>query len=238
MDAQIGAESWDSLPPVLTVGRISKLLGIPEQEVFARLRDGAIIFYQIGVHRIVFRDELRAHIEGRSPAYDLLAGLSDPVTSDEIERLFGYRRGLITDWFRRGVLPGRKPGQSWEVPKDELCEFFDRVSNRRPEPSRAIIPGSDEEALIMAAVELMNPARINIIRAISPIENGAYYSDIVESSGVPTGSIRYHLMALEEIGVLTGDIPVDKRHGRAVRYSVDIARLGQILGQTFTYILS
>lgn len=238
MATQLETVDWESLPPVLTVSYLSELMGITEREVFAQLREGTIIFYQVSVHRIVFRDELRAHIEGHSPAFDLLAGLSDPVTSDEIERLFGYRRGLITDWFRRGVLPGRKPGQLWEVPKGELRDFFDRVSNRRPAPSRTIVRGSDEEAFIAAAVELMNPARINIIRVISPIENGAYYSDIAELSGVPTGSIRYHLMALEEIGVLRGDIPIDKRHGRAVRYSVDIARVGAILGQTFTFLLS
>lgn len=238
MAAHLDTVDWGTLPAVLTVTHLSELLGISEREVFAQFRDGAIVFYQIGVHRIVFRDEFRASIEGHSPAFDLLAGLSDPVTSDEIERLFGYRRGLITDWFRRGVLPGRKAGQLWEVPRDELREFFDRVSNRRPAPSRVIVPGSDEEALIAAAAELVNLARINIIRVVAPIEGGAYHSDIVEASGVPTGSIRYHLTALEEIGVLRGDIPADKRHGRAVRYSVDMARVGEILGQTFTYILS
>lgn len=50
--------------------------------------------------------------------------------------------------------------------------------------------------------------------------------------------MRHHLTALQEIGVVLSDIPEEKRHGRAVRYSVDVARLGDIFGREFAYALS
>ena len=58
----------------------------------------------------------------------------------------------------------------------------------------------------------------------------AFVDDILEGTAIPRGSLGQHLRALEGIGVLCLDLPDNKRHGRAVRYSVDEVRTVELVG--------
>lgn len=231
---------WAALPGVLDVDELVRLLGISDQGVWARMRKGTVPAYRVAKFWIVFRDELRAHLEGSTYRVNVLEGYPDVLDADDVGRLFHRSRPTIVDWFAKTHLPGTKDGRFWVVRRKTLRLFLDERSNQpKPVPSRNLVPGSVDEALVDAAHALTIPARIDIIRAVTPYGDvGAYLSDIVDATTVPVGSMRHHLTALQEIGVVRSDIPEEKRHGRAVRYSVDVARLGDIFGRVFAYVLS
>lgn len=229
---------WAALPAVLDVDQLVQLLGISDQGVWARMRKGTIPTYRIAKYHIVFRDELRAHLEGATDRVNVLEGYPDVLDADDVGRLFGRPRNIIVDWFAKKLLPGTKNGRFWVIRRNTLRLFLNERSNQ-PQPSRALVPGSEEEILVEAAHALTIPARIDIIRALTPYGvAGAYLSDIIDATNVPVGSLRHHLTALEQLGVIRADIPEEKRHGRAVRYSVDVTRLGDIFGRVFAYALS
>jgi hypothetical protein len=240
MGEKITEVQWAALPSVLDIALLAQLFEMSEQGVWARIRKGKIPAYWIANQHIVFRDELRASIETPATRVDVLASYPDILDADDAHRLFERPRITMVEWFAHKRLPGSKDGRSWVVRKRTLRLFLNERSNQpQPQPSRALVPGSEEEELVNAAHALTVPARIDIIRALTPYgDTGAYLSDIIDATNIPVGSMRYHLTALEQFGVIRGDIPEEQRHGRAVRYCVDLTKLGDIFGRVFAYTLS
>lgn len=68
---------WAALPAVLDVDQLVPLLGISDQGVWARMRRGTIPAYRIAKYHIVFRDELRAHLDGANDRVNVLEGYPD-----------------------------------------------------------------------------------------------------------------------------------------------------------------
>lgn len=162
MGENVTDRQWAALPAVLDVEQLVPLLGISDQGVWARMRRGTIPAYRIAKYHIVFRDELRAHLDGANDRVNVLEGYPDILDADDVGRLFGRSRTTIVDWFAKKHLPGIKDGRFWVVRRKTLRAFLDERSNQpKPLPTRNLVPGSDEEALVDAAHALTTPARID-----------------------------------------------------------------------------
>ncbi len=92
---------------------------------------------------------------------------------------------------------------------------------------------SDVEA---AVTTFGNRGRNEIVRflvAHGPASRG----DIVEAVSPGEPSVAKHLLALEETGVVRADVEPGRRHGRSPRYSVDQARIKELLAAHLGYLL-
>jgi DNA-binding transcriptional ArsR family regulator len=59
----------------------------------------------------------------------------------------------------------------------------------------------------------------------------SYYGQIREDMDQANSSLARHLGDLEAHGIIRGDIPAERRRGRAVRYHVDVDRVEWALSQ-------
>lgn len=50
-------------------------------------------------------------------------------------------------------------------------------------------------------------------------------TEITHRTGVPSHTVYAHLQSLETLGVISGDMEGDQRHGRTVHYSADRTQL-------------
>lgn len=66
----------------------------------------------------------------------------------------------------------------------------------------------------------------------------ANLGDILESLGFKESTTQKHLVELEELGVISGDIPMGRRRGRSVNYSLNADRIKQILEAHMAYLLT
>jgi DNA-binding MarR family transcriptional regulator len=48
----------------------------------------------------------------------------------------------------------------------------------------------------------------------------SFYGQIQEATEIPTASVTRYLQDLEANGIIAGDLPLDARRGRSVRYTV------------------
>jgi excisionase family DNA binding protein len=240
MREKISEVQWAALPKVLDAAIIAQLLGMSNQGVLARLSKGTIPAYRIGRYYVVFRDEFRAFLEDPGTKVDVLEDYPETLNTGDVHRLFERPRTVITEWFANKLLPGQKDGHYWVVRKRTLRAFLDKRSNQsKPLPTRLLVPGGDDEALVNAAHALTTPARIDIIRVLTSYgDAGARLSDILDATNAPAGSVRHHLRTLEELGVVSSGSSEPEPHGPVVHYSVNLAKLGDIFGRVFAYALS
>lgn len=91
---------------------------------------------------------------------------------------------------------------------------------------------------VEAAIETFgNRGRNEIIRFLEgtgPVPRG----DIVEAVSASEASVAQHLIALEKTGAIVVDIVPGRRHGRSPRYSVDEARIKELLDAQQGYLLN
>lgn len=91
---------------------------------------------------------------------------------------------------------------------------------------------------VEAAMEAFgNRGRSEIIRYLEgsgPVPRG----DIVEAVSASEASVAQHLIALEKTGAIIVDIVQGRRHGRSPRYTLDEARIKELLGAQQDYLLN
>lgn len=70
--------------------------------------------------------------------------------------------------------------------------------------------------------------RMAVVRHLRK-QPGDYFGAIQRSTKIATGSLGKHLRDLEAAGIIVGDLPLEQRKGRTVRYRVDDKRLRAII---------
>jgi len=75
-----------------------------------------------------------------------------------------------------------------------------------------------------------SPQYRRIIRFLIDHPN-SYKGQIQEGTGVATSSLGRHLAELESTGVIVGDVRGEDRRGYAVRYTVDVPHVEQLVDQ-------
>lgn len=112
-------------------------------------------------------------------------------------------------------------------------------SSRRPtlqeDPS---VPDPHSPAARLDALSTLarSPQYRTVIRFLVEHPN-SYKGQIQEGTGLPPSSLGRHLAELEARGVITGDVAGKDRRGYAVRYTVDVAYVDQLVTQLRTELL-
>lgn len=80
-----------------------------------------------------------------------------------------------------------------------------------------------------------NRARCEIVRTLAQ-RGPLTASALAESVGVVRSRVHVHIAALEEEGLITGDVPVSVRAGRTVRWAVNLAVVERALAVFKNYL--
>lgn len=84
-------------------------------------------------------------------------------------------------------------------------------------------PGMPQE--VVTAIETIgNRARTEILRLLAT-EGALSAGELAERLGATKSGVHHHLSALEADGLVSGDLPTDRRPGRVVRWCVNRARV-------------
>ena len=63
-------------------------------------------------------------------------------------------------------------------------------------------------------------------------------SEIVKGTEMANPTLGTHLVELERIGVISGDLSPDMRRGRTVRYGVEVKKISELMTAAQIYIFS
>jgi len=138
---------WSDLPATLTTAALARALGINEDTTLRRLRDGRLPGYRLtSASWLVFRDEVRAHLEASSNRAP--HGVSTPDVLDEYPDVLGYRdlmrvlgksKPTVYSWLQSGTIPAYFLDGRWLVYRHELRVALDEVRNcPREAPARQL----------------------------------------------------------------------------------------------------
>lgn len=94
-----------------------------------------------------------------------------------------------------------------------------RVIRRHSKKALSLTDPSNLTPSLDALASLAKLPAAKIVRYLVEHPN-SYYGQIQEATEIPTASVTRYLQDLEANGIITGDLPVDARRGRSVRYSV------------------
>ncbi|WP_308796294.1 helix-turn-helix domain-containing protein [Agromyces silvae] len=128
---------WASLPATLTTASLARTLRINEDTTLRRLAEGRIPGYRLTSSSwLVFRDELRAHLNACSnrlprhtAAPDVLAEYADVLGYRDLMLLLGKSKPTIYAWLQAGTIPGYFLDGRWLVYRHELRAALDEVRN-------------------------------------------------------------------------------------------------------------
>lgn len=91
------------------------------------------------------------------------------------------------------------------------------------------------------AVDTMNsPARSEILRALlhhPPLTRTELEAKLAGKQGVRGSMIRNHLLAMEQEGTVTCDVPREQRHGRVARWTTTPERVQAVINTVHAYLL-
>jgi ArsR family transcriptional regulator len=107
-------------------------------------------------------------------------------------------------------------------------------------PMPKLVRPQDQSADVDAAISAFgNRARSTIVRYLaSRGDVGALRADIAEDTQMAIPTLSKHLRALEELGVIQGNIEPDHRRGRSVAYRANKERIQQLLAAHQDYMLN
>ncbi len=91
-----------------------------------------------------------------------------------------------------------------------------------------VVDAGLSEQLVEVAAVFGTTTRLGILgylRKNGPAQTGTIAKDL----NVSRTTVAAALVALEELGVIIGDSPMDQRHGKRVMYSADAARIDALL---------
>lgn len=96
-------------------------------------------------------------------------------------------------------------------------------------------PGQPKE--VTTAIKIMgNEARTEILRRLV-LEGPLTVPELAAAVGSSTMSAYRHVLALEEAGLVTGDLPVGERAGRTVSWSVDVDAVRRVPHTWLSHVL-
>jgi DNA-binding transcriptional ArsR family regulator len=100
------------------------------------------------------------------------------------------------------------------------------------------VPDSPDATAGLDALSTLarSPQYRKVIRFLVDHPN-SYKGQIQEGTGLPPSSLGRHLSELEDRRVIVGDVAGEDRRGYAVRYTVDIAYVDQLVTQLRTELL-
>jgi ArsR family transcriptional regulator len=103
-----------------------------------------------------------------------------------------------------------------------------------------LVRPEDQPADVDAAISAFgNRARSTILRYLtSRGDRGALRADIAEDTHMAIPTLSKHLRALEDLGVVHGNIDPDHRRGRSVAYRANTQRIQQLLAAHQDYMLN
>jgi len=118
---------------------------------------------------------------------------------------------------------------------DVAAPSSSRLSTLQEEPS---VPDSQDMTAGLDALSTLarSPQYRKVIRFLVDNPN-SYKGQIQEGTGLPPSSLGRHLSELEDRRVITGDVSGADRRGYAVRYTVDVAYVDQLVTQLRTELL-
>lgn len=130
-------EFWANLPATLTTAALARTLRINEDTTLRRLGEGRLPGYRLTTSSwLVFRDELRAHLNASSnrlpqltAAPDVLDDYADVLGYRDLMRLLGKSKPTIYAWLQAGTIPGYFLDGRWLVYRHELRAALDDVRN-------------------------------------------------------------------------------------------------------------
>lgn len=94
-----------------------------------------------------------------------------------------------------------------------------RVTRRHSKKALSLTDPTDLTPSLDALASLAKLPAAKIVRYLVEHPN-SYYGQIQEATEIPTASVTRYLLDLEANGIVAGDLPLDGRRGRSVRYSV------------------
>jgi len=86
------------------------------------------------------------------------------------------------------------------------------------------VPATHDEDIDALGQIARSADRTAVVRHLST-HPGDYFGAIHKATGISVGSLGKHLRDLEAAGIIVGDLPLEQRKGRTVRYHVDDKRL-------------
>lgn len=82
-----------------------------------------------------------------------------------------------------------------------------------------------------------NRARMTIIKYLQ--QNGpSLRLHIAEGTDMANPTLGHHLVELERIGVISGDLPMEERRGRTVRYNVEVKKIAELMQAAQHYLFA
>lgn len=101
-----------------------------------------------------------------------------------------------------------------------------------------LVRPADQPAELETAIAVYgNRARLAILRYLAH-HGPALRADIAEATGTVTPTLGAHLVELEKAGAVNVDLPVEKRRGRAVYYTIDPHTLRHLLSVMQGYVFA
>lgn len=102
---------------------------------------------------------------------------------------------------------------------------------------KLVRPADQPEQLEHFIAVFGNRARMSVVRFLE--KNGpSLRVDIAEATGIANPTLGNHLAELERIGVVEADLPVERRRGRTIRYSVSEKALRSLMSAPEAYIFN
>lgn len=101
-----------------------------------------------------------------------------------------------------------------------------------------LVQPSDQPPLLDDYISVFgNRARMAIIKYLQ--QNGSSLrAHIAEGTDLANPTLGHHLVELERIGAITGDLPMDERRGRTVRYDVNVKKIAELMQAAQHYIFA
>jgi len=102
--------------------------------------------------------------------------------------------------------------------------------------SPRLVPVPQGDGVLTLVKTLGDPVNVEIVRFLASIDAAAF-GDIMSSTKFARATLAKHLRALQDIGVVVGDLPGEQRAGRHVRYSLNRAGVEEITRRHLNYML-
>lgn len=87
----------------------------------------------------------------------------------------------------------------------------------------------------MAVAFMGNRAQADILRTLAT-EGPCTIGSLLRHLDMSRASVNKHLVTLEETGLVRGDPPTGKRHGRSVVYAIDENRIQVLANRYIQYV--
>ena len=103
-------------------------------------------------------------------------------------------------------------------------------------PRSFVLPDGTPRDLARALEVFRKPAYTLILMAMKDAPGPWFHSELSSATGIKPGTVSQALAELEALGIVHGDISVEERRGRSVRYSLDRKEYGDLYSSYAAYL--